>query len=48
MEQQRTRRIDRVKDVGFVCQRRVIDGAMAAKYLATVKELLEKPATLLV
>ncbi|MGE3106719.1 MAG: dihydrolipoamide acetyltransferase family protein [Phycisphaerales bacterium] len=27
---------------------RVIDGAMAAKYLATVKELLEKPATLLV
>jgi len=27
---------------------RVIDGAMAAQYLATVKELLEKPATLLV
>jgi pyruvate dehydrogenase E2 component (dihydrolipoamide acetyltransferase) len=27
---------------------RVIDGAMAAKYLATVRELLEKPATLLV
>jgi pyruvate dehydrogenase E2 component (dihydrolipoamide acetyltransferase) len=27
---------------------RVIDGAMAAKYLATVKDLLEKPATLLV
>lgn len=27
---------------------RVIDGAMAARYLATVKELLEKPATLLV
>jgi len=27
---------------------RVIDGAMAAQYLATVRELLEKPATLLV
>lgn len=27
---------------------RVIDGAMAAAYLATVKDLLEKPATLLV
>ncbi len=27
---------------------RVVDGAMAAAYLATVKELLEKPATLLV
>lgn len=27
---------------------RVIDGAMAAQYLATVKEMLEKPATLLV
>jgi pyruvate dehydrogenase E2 component (dihydrolipoamide acetyltransferase) len=27
---------------------RVIDGAMAAQYLATVKGLLEKPATLLV
>jgi pyruvate dehydrogenase E2 component (dihydrolipoamide acetyltransferase) len=27
---------------------RVIDGAMAAQYLATVKDLLEKPATLLV
>lgn len=27
---------------------RIIDGAMAAQYLATVKDLLEKPATLLV
>jgi pyruvate dehydrogenase E2 component (dihydrolipoamide acetyltransferase) len=27
---------------------RVIDGAMAAQYLATVKNLLENPATLLV
>jgi pyruvate dehydrogenase E2 component (dihydrolipoamide acetyltransferase) len=27
---------------------RIIDGAMAAQYLATVKELLEKPASLLV
>jgi pyruvate dehydrogenase E2 component (dihydrolipoamide acetyltransferase) len=27
---------------------RVIDGAMAAQYLSTVRELLEKPATLLV
>jgi pyruvate dehydrogenase E2 component (dihydrolipoamide acetyltransferase) len=27
---------------------RIIDGAMAAAYLATVKGLLEKPATLLV
>jgi pyruvate dehydrogenase E2 component (dihydrolipoamide acetyltransferase) len=27
---------------------RVIDGAMAARYLATVRDLLEKPATLLV
>jgi pyruvate dehydrogenase E2 component (dihydrolipoamide acetyltransferase) len=27
---------------------RIIDGAMAAQYLSTVKELLEKPATLLV
>jgi pyruvate dehydrogenase E2 component (dihydrolipoamide acetyltransferase) len=27
---------------------RVVDGAMAASYLATVRELLEKPATLLV
>ena len=27
---------------------RIIDGAMAAQYLNTVKELLEKPATLLV
>ncbi len=27
---------------------RVVDGAMAAQYLATVKDLLEKPATLLV
>lgn len=27
---------------------RIIDGAMAAQYLATVRELLEKPATLLV
>jgi len=27
---------------------RVVDGAMAAQYLATVKELLEKPASLLV
>ncbi|MBC7835773.1 MAG: 2-oxo acid dehydrogenase subunit E2 [Phycisphaerales bacterium] len=27
---------------------RVVDGAMAARYLATVKDLLEKPATLLV
>ncbi|MFZ2875026.1 MAG: 2-oxo acid dehydrogenase subunit E2, partial [Phycisphaerales bacterium] len=27
---------------------RLIDGAMAAQYLATVRELLEKPATLLV
>jgi len=27
---------------------RVVDGAMAAAYLATVRELLEKPATLLV
>ena len=27
---------------------RVIDGAMAAQYLATVKDLLEKPASLLV
>jgi len=26
----------------------VVDGAMAAQYLASVKELLEKPATLLV
>jgi pyruvate dehydrogenase E2 component (dihydrolipoamide acetyltransferase) len=27
---------------------RIIDGAMAAAYLATVKDFLEKPATLLV
>jgi len=27
---------------------RVVDGAMAAQYLGTVKELLEKPASLLV
>src|SRR5262249_21327917 len=27
---------------------RVVDGAMAAQYLATVREFLEKPATLLV
>jgi pyruvate dehydrogenase E2 component (dihydrolipoamide acetyltransferase) len=27
---------------------RIVDGAMAAQYLATVRELLEKPATLLV
>jgi pyruvate dehydrogenase E2 component (dihydrolipoamide acetyltransferase) len=27
---------------------RVVDGAMAAQYLSTVRELLEKPATLLV
>jgi pyruvate dehydrogenase E2 component (dihydrolipoamide acetyltransferase) len=27
---------------------RIVDGAMAARYLATVKEMLEKPATLLV
>jgi pyruvate dehydrogenase E2 component (dihydrolipoamide acetyltransferase) len=27
---------------------RVVDGAMAAAYLATVKQLLEAPATLLV
>lgn len=27
---------------------RIVDGAMAAQYLATLKELLEKPATLLV
>lgn len=27
---------------------RVVDGAMAARYLATVKQMLEKPATLLV
>jgi pyruvate dehydrogenase E2 component (dihydrolipoamide acetyltransferase) len=27
---------------------RVVDGAMAAQYLATVKQMLEKPATLLV
>jgi pyruvate dehydrogenase E2 component (dihydrolipoamide acetyltransferase) len=27
---------------------RVVDGAMAAQYLATVRELLEKPASLLV
>jgi pyruvate dehydrogenase E2 component (dihydrolipoamide acetyltransferase) len=27
---------------------RIIDGAMAAQYLSTVRELLEKPATLLV
>ena len=30
------------------CDHRVIDGAMAAQYLSTVKELLENPATLLV
>lgn len=29
-------------------ENRVIDGAMAANYLNTVKSLLEKPATLLV
>jgi len=27
---------------------RIVDGAMAAQYLATVKQMLEKPATLLV
>jgi pyruvate dehydrogenase E2 component (dihydrolipoamide acetyltransferase) len=27
---------------------RVVDGAMAAQYLSTVKDLLEKPASLLV
>ena len=27
---------------------RVVDGAMAAQYLQTVKQMLEKPATLLV
>lgn len=30
------------------CDHRVIDGAMAAQYLGTVRELLENPATLLV
>jgi pyruvate dehydrogenase E2 component (dihydrolipoamide acetyltransferase) len=30
------------------CDHRVIDGAMAAQYLNTVKELLENPAALLV
>jgi pyruvate dehydrogenase E2 component (dihydrolipoamide acetyltransferase) len=27
---------------------RIIDGAMAARYLATLKQLIENPATLLV
>jgi len=33
---------------GIKLHSKIVDGAMAARYLSTVKELLEKPATLLV
>lgn len=40
--------IGHVMQMTMSSDHRVIDGAMAAQYLSTVKELLEKPATLLV
>lgn len=38
----------KVMSITMSSDHRVVDGAMAAAYLATVRELLEKPATLLV
>lgn len=38
----------RVMSMTMSSDHRIVDGAMAARYLATVKDLLEKPATLLV
>lgn len=40
--------IGHVMQMTMSSDHRIIDGAMAAQYLSTVKELLEKPATLLV
>ncbi len=40
--------VGHVMSMTLACDHRIVDGAMAAQYLATVKSLLEKPATLLV
>lgn len=40
--------IGHVMSMTMSSDHRVVDGAMAAQYLATVKDMLEKPATLLV
>ena len=40
--------VGHVMSMTMSCDHRVVDGAMAAQYLNTVKTLLEKPATLLV
>lgn len=40
--------IGHVMSMTMSSDHRIIDGAMAAQYLATVKQMLEKPATLLV
>lgn len=40
--------IGREMSMTMSCDHRVVDGAMAAQYLQTVKDLLEKPASLLV
>lgn len=45
---EKTLGIGHVMQMTMSSDHRVIDGAMAAQYLATVKDLLEKPATLLV
>jgi pyruvate dehydrogenase E2 component (dihydrolipoamide acetyltransferase) len=40
--------VGQVMSMTMSSDHRVVDGAMAAQYLSTVKQLLEKPATLLV
>jgi len=45
---QKTLAIGRMMQMTMSSDHRIVDGAMAAQYLATVRELLEKPASLLV
>ena len=34
-------------DIGLSCDHRVVDGAIAARFLAEVKKLIEQPALML-
>jgi pyruvate dehydrogenase E2 component (dihydrolipoamide acetyltransferase) len=47
-EGKKTVGIGHVMSMTMSSDHRIIDGAMAAQYLQTVKQMLEKPATLLV
>jgi pyruvate dehydrogenase E2 component (dihydrolipoamide acetyltransferase) len=47
-EGKKTVGVGHVMSMTMSSDHRVVDGAMAAQYLATVKQMLEKPATLLV